>query len=130
MYRRFFLSVLGAGISSAVAMSVHAKSGRVERLITLTGTGKGKARYRVDSPTKRKFMVEVENLKSLNGQALTVSLTSGGTTTSLGTIIVSALGTGKLELESQRGPGVPNVQVGDKVSVTTDTATLVLSGTF
>jgi hypothetical protein len=129
MNRRLFMSVVGAG---AVALGVgiaEAKPGRVEKLIVLKGTGKGKARYRVDPSNKRNFMVEVENLKALKGQTLKVSVTSGPTTTQVGTITISALGAGKLELESQRGQSVPNILAGDKVSVSSDT-TLVLSGTF
>ena len=131
MDRRLFLSVVGAGLAAFGVSVAEAKAGRAEKIITLTGTGKGKARYRVDSPTKRSFSVEVENLRRFKGQILTISLTTAaGSTTVLGTITVSPLGTGKLELETQRGQQVPNVQAGDKVTVTTEGGVLLLSGTF
>ncbi len=89
----------------------------------------GKARYRVDPPSKRSLSVEVEKLKPLAGQTLTVFVISGANTVTLGTIRISALGAGKIERKTELGHSVPSIVQGDIVQVRNGD-TVVQSGTF
>ncbi|RLS51435.1 MAG: hypothetical protein DWH91_19275 [Planctomycetota bacterium] len=130
MNRRSFLTVTAAALLAA-STQVQAKSGRVEQIIALTGSGKGKARYRVDSPTKRTFTVEVEKLRSLAGQTLNVIVISGATTTQVTSLRISSYGTGKVERKTERGHSVPMIVAGDIVELRLATDnTLVQSGQF
>lgn len=128
MNRRQFVLGLAASTMALVG-TAHAKTGRVEKLIVLKGTGKGKARYRVDPNNKRSFSVEVEKLKALSGQSLSVSVVSNGNTQSVGSISVSTLGKGKIEVKTELGQNVPAIVAGDRVVVMQGEATL-LTGTF
>lgn len=128
MNRRQF--VLGLAASSLALTGIaHAKAGRIEKLIALQGSGKGKARYRIDPPNKRSLSVEVEKLKPLAGRTLTVVVISGSNTTTLGSIRISALGTGKIERKTELGHTVPSIVAGDVVQVRNGD-TVVQSGTF
>ena len=128
MNRRQF--VLGLAASSLALTGIaHAKAGRIETLIALQGSGKGKARYRIDPPNKRSLSVEVEKLKPLAGKNLTVVVISGANTITLGTIRISALGAGKIERKTELGHTVPSIVAGDVVQVRNGD-TVVQSGTF
>jgi len=129
MNRRQFVLGLAAG-SLALTGIAHAKAGRVEKLIVLQGSGKGKARYRVDPGNKRSLAVEVEKLKPLAGQTLTVVVISGANTITLGTIRVSALGAGKIERKTELGHTVPSIVPGDIVQVRNAGGEAIQSGTF
>lgn len=128
MNRRQF--VLGLAASSLALTGIaHAKAGRIEKLIALQGSGKGKARYRIDPPNKRSLSVEVEKLKPLAGRTLTVVVISGANTITLGTIRISALGAGKIERKTELGHTVPSIVGGEVVEVRNGD-TVVQSGTF
>lgn len=129
MNRRQFVLGLAAG-SLALTGTANAKSGRIEKLIVLRGTGKGKARYRVDPNNKRSLAVEVEKLKPLAGQILTVSVISQANIVTLGTIRLSALGAGKIERKTELGHTVPSIIPGDIVQVQNAGGTVIQSGTF
>lgn len=93
----------------------------------------GKAKYKVDG-TEREFQVEIEAVCYYN---------SCGPTPLFGTVVrvyadgvlvgnmrVSALGTARLNRNTDRGQVVPNIAVGSLVEVKTRTGVLVASGRF
>lgn len=128
MIRRHFLLGMVATLL-AVAAKAEARTGRIEKLINLTGTGKGKARYRIDPGNKRSLSVEVQQLKSLAGQTLSVNVLMGGSQLTVASMLISSLGTGKIELQTEQGQSVPGIQPGAIVAVMLG-ANTILSGTF
>ena len=112
---------------------LEAQRSGIEWLISLApGPGftgvKAKARYR-DRSGQRDFRVEVENLGRLAGQQVAVCVNNA----LVGTASVSALGTARLNRETQLGQSVPVVVSGTAVKVASGTtcagATIAL-GTF
>lgn len=118
------LLLVGLSVGSWSAPELRAGSARLEITATLSGTGKGKARYREDG-VKRALKVEVQNLTRFAGQSLTVTVNNGF----VGRIVVNALGNGTLELETQRGQAVPKIVRGNVVKVS-NAAGVLQSGTF
>ena len=92
-------------------------------------TPEGQADFRSDDKGRTRLNVEVEDVNLPAGTMLTVSLTHGGTTASIGSIKLSALGAGELELNSQDGDVVPAVQTGDTITVSNG-GTAILVGVF
>jgi hypothetical protein len=88
-------------------------------------TPEGSADFRVDAKNRSRLNVEVEHVNLPAGTVLTVSV--GGS--AVGTITLSALGFGELELNSQDGDTVPAVKAGDMV-VVSNGATAILTGVF
>lgn len=125
------LSVFVASLvftSLALAPVVQAKGSDIR--ISLKGSGqypnaKGTAKYR-DRGGEKEFQVEVENVKALAGKTLNV-LVNG---TKVGSLKVSSLGAGSLNMNSSRGNKVPAIKSGSKVQVKTSAGVLVVSGQF
>ena len=92
-------------------------------------TPEGNADFRLDDKGRSRLNVEVENVNLPANTMLTVSIVHGAISTSVGTIQLSALGAGELELNSQDGDTVPAVQAGDMVTVANG-ATKILAGVF
>ena len=89
----------------------------------------GNADFRSDSRGRMRLNVEVEHVSLPAGTMLTVSLTHAGVTSPIGSIKLSALGAGELELNSQDGDTVPVVQAGDTITVSNG-GTTILVGVF
>ncbi len=85
----------------------------------------GKAKYKQQG-TSRELQVEIEDAKPLAGKTLNVVVNG----TKVGTLTVSTLGAGSLKLRTQAGQAVPTITKGLQVKVTTNTLTVVVSGTF
>jgi hypothetical protein len=125
------LSVFVASLvftSLALAPAAQAKSTDIR--ISLKGSAqfpnaKGTAKYR-DRGGEREFQVEVENVKVLAGKTLNVFVNG----TKVGSLKVSTLGAGSLNLNSTRGNNVPAIRAGSKVQVKTSAGVLVVSGQF
>ena len=92
-------------------------------------TPEGSADFRADARGRARLNVEVEHVNLPAATVLTVSLQQGTVVTKLGTIKLSALGEGELELSSQDGALVPAVQKGDMVTVRNGSQT-ILAGAF
>lgn len=88
----------------------------------------GSADFRSDTRRSR-LNVEAENVNLAAGTMLQVSVQRGTTITHVGTITLSALGEGELELNSEDGDNVPDIQKGDMVTVAHG-ATTILAGAF
>lgn len=86
---------------------------------------KGKAVYKVNG-AEREFQVEVENIKKLAGQSVTI-LVNGA---QVGSATVNALGEARLELNTNLGNTVPSIKTGDKVQVKSAAGKLIASGNF
>jgi|GEM_PF-1289605 len=127
-----FLSMFIASLllsSFAFAPAAMAK-GKTATKIRLAGSeffpnGKGSAKIKIVK-AKSEFQVEVEHVKSLAGQTLSVFVDGS----QVGTIHVNGLGKGKLTLKSQRGDTVPTIQAGTTVEIKTDAGVLVASGQY
>lgn len=83
---------------------------------------KGTAKYR-NRGGKQTLQVEVENLKSVNGQQLQVNIDGAPA----GVIVVSPLGKGTLSLSSALHQVVPPVTAASKISVRTATDLVVVA---
>ena len=86
---------------------------------------KGTAKIK-EVKNKREFQVEVEHVKSLAGQTLSVFLDGSLS----GTFTINGLGAGKLTLRQQRGNTVPVIVAGSTVEIRTDGGVLVASGQY
>ena len=89
----------------------------------------GSAEFRVDSPSRSRLNVEVENVNLAPGTVLNVNLSHLGVPAVIGHITLSATGNGELELESQHGDVVPAVVSGDIVTVDNE-GSPILAGVF
>lgn len=112
-----------------IAPAAHAKGGDATR-INLTGSAqyqnaKGTAKYK-DRGGEREFQVELENAKSLAGK--TVDVYANGV--KVGSFKVSALGTGRLSRNSDRGQSVPVISSGSAIQIKTRAGALIVSGSF
>lgn len=87
--------------------------------------GKGKADFKVKG-AERQLEVEVEHIRSLAGQQVTVSV--GGVV--VATPTVSALGQANVNLNSRTNPATPLTVSGQLVEVRTSTGALIVSGSF
>jgi hypothetical protein len=126
--RRSAVLLIVAGLV-AVATEAHAKSVKVKIFATLSSvagapvSAKGKAKYDASS-SRKKFSVEAENLRRLNGQMASIFVDGR----LLGTRPI-ALGVLKLEVSSERGGSVPVVGKDTKVDVMVGSVK-ILSGSF
>ena len=112
----FLVTMLGLFIATlaftslALAPVAQAKGNVVK--IALKGSAqfpkaKGSAKYKVDG-SEREFQVEVENVKALAGKSLNVFVNGK----KIGSLKVSNLGAGKLNLNTNRGNKVPTIKAG------------------
>jgi hypothetical protein len=92
-------------------------------------TPEGNADFRSDRRGRMHLNVEVEEVNLPAGTVLRVSVSHAGVPTAVGTITLSALGFGELELNSEDGDTVPAIVAGDMV-VVSDGAVAILAGVF
>jgi hypothetical protein len=79
----------------------------------------GDADFRVEPARNRsRFTVEVEDVHLPVGTTLIVDVQHSGVSTTVGSIILNADGSGELRLNSQNGDTVPALVTGDVVIVT------------
>ena len=110
--------------------SADAKGGGTKTIIALSPSvdfpnAKGKAVYKVNG-AEREFEAEADNVKKLAGKSVQVYVNG----VKVGSALVDALGTGRLELSTQLGQSVPAIKAGDKVEIKTGAGKLILSGKF
>jgi hypothetical protein len=86
---------------------------------------KGKAKYK-DRGGEREFQVEVENLRSLRGQALNLQVSGAF----VGRMTINAFGNGRFSRNSDLGQPVPFVRRGSVVVIRRQNGTKVFSGRF
>lgn len=121
------------------APGVDAKSGRVERRVSITATSAGRsldisgsARTRVEG-SRQSLRVEVE-ARVATGTKFAVYVTNGGSTVKAGTITITSLGEGEIELKNFDGKRLPAgvAPVGSitKVTIKNASGTTVATGTF
>ncbi len=115
-----------AGPASAQAKGATATRERIA-LVAAPGfpAAKGKADFKVKG-AERQLEVEVEIIRSLAGQSVSVSV--GGVV--VATPTVSALGQASVNLNSQTNPATPVTVAGKLVEVRTSTGALIASGSF
>jgi hypothetical protein len=112
------LSVFVASfVLSAFPFSQSAQAKGIVSKITLTASAKypsakATAKYKVNG-AQREFQVEVENVKALAGKTLSVFVDGK----KAGSMVVNALGAGRLNLNTTRGQVVPMVNGGSKVVI-------------
>lgn len=139
--RRHAALAVFALLAGAVALVADNGNGgqndEVRMRATLTGPAiggvkpEGNADFRSDSQRGRtRLNVEVEHVNMPAGTVLTVAVHQGTVTTTIGTIKLSALGEGELELNSQDGDVVPVVITGTMVTVKNPAGTTILAGVF
>jgi hypothetical protein len=85
----------------------------------------GKAVYKVNG-AEREFQVEVDNVKRLAGQSVTISVNG----VQVGSATVNSLGTAHLNLNTNLGNAVPFIKTGDQVQAKSAAGKLIASGTF
>lgn len=85
----------------------------------------GRAEYKVFTSGNRKFEVEAFSVNLPAGTALSVQVNGAF----VGQLFISASQSGELELKTEDGQTVPNIQNGDTVTVKQN-ANIILSGTF
>lgn len=135
MSRRTVLGLAAFAMSVATTQFVMAGGSSTRLRTSLSGgaidgiTPKGSADFRVDSPSRTRLEVEVEHLNLPAGTMLDVAIVHSNVATPVGQIKLSALGSGEVELESEKGQLVPAVVKGDMVTVS-NAGTGILSGTF
>lgn len=101
-----------------------------DKKISLTATpaylgAKGKAKYR-DRGGEREFQVEVEKIRSLSGQTVSIVVDD----VVVATVQVSSTGKARYSANSDRGQDVPVIATGSTVAVRTSTEVLILLGHF
>jgi hypothetical protein len=132
-YQRMLCTALALMAGLLLSGAAFADSKNETRLRTqLTGnaiggkTPEGHADFRMDTSRGRtRLNVEVEHVNLPAGTVLTVMITHGTSTTSVGTFTLDAFGEGELELNSQDGDTVPAVVTGDMVTVRNGTTAVV-----
>lgn len=108
-------------LTTALMAGVVAQTGRIELQATLTGIGKGKAKFKVRGTKEAELQVEGEN--SLRNTAMTVTvgnLSYNTTSDAFGRFRVSQRFT---------GANIPNIAVGTNVAVTYNNG-VVMAGSF
>lgn len=123
-----FLAALLLG-TFMIAPAAHAKGGDATR-IALTGSAqypnaKGTAKYKANGG-EREFQVELENAKSLAGK--TVDVYANGA--KAGSFKVTALGTGRLNRNTDLGQSVPMIRAGSAIQIKTRAGVVIVSGGF
>jgi hypothetical protein len=129
------VTVLGAFLAALllgtfmVAPAAHAKGGDAIR-ISLRGStqypnAKGTAKYKAEGG-EREFQVELENAKPLAGK--TVDVYANGV--KVGSFKVTALGTGRLNRNTDLGQSVPMIGAGSAIQIKTRAGVLIVSGSF
>lgn len=108
-------AMAGGGTSVKIRLSGPAIKGVVPE---------GSSEYRVDG-TRTSFRVEADRVNMADGTRLTARVNGAA----VGYISLLA-GTGKLQIESDRGQLVPVIHQGDKITVTTASGVTILSGSF
>jgi hypothetical protein len=88
-------------------------------------SAKGKAKYR-DRGDEQEFQVEVEKIRSLSGQTVTIVVDG----VAVGTAKVSISGKARYEVNSDRGGNVPVIEPGSTVVVRTAAEVVIVSGHF
>lgn len=131
MVRRWMLvaPLLVAMFLVGAVPAATAQSG-VNARIRLTGSqafpaATGTAKY-LERGGEREFEVEVEHVRRLVGQTLTVFVDG----TQAGTMRVNRFGAARLDLNTEFGQVVPMVKSGSSVLVKTAAGVLVVSGKF
>lgn len=115
-----------AGISTAEAKGATATRERIALApAPAFPAAKGKAEFKVKG-SERQLEVEVEHIRSLAGQ--TVSVSVGGVVVANPT--VTALGQASVNLNSQTNPATPLSTAGKVVEVRTEAGLLIASGSF
>ncbi len=143
--RRHFLRMASAGAAVAVGAvalagpDVSAKDDRIERLINLAATSNGRkidasGHARIRSRSGREDLnVEVE-ARVKAGTRYTVYVTNGGSTYKAGTVKISSIGEGEIELKNYDGQRLPSgispVTGIRKVTVQDSAGRTILSGSF
>lgn len=108
-------------VSTALVAGVVAQTGRAEYLASLTGIGKGKAKFKVRGTREAELQVEGEN--SLRNTAMTVRVGALSYTTTSDAF-------GRFRVTDRFGANnMPTIGVGTAVSVT-HSGGLVMSGSF
>jgi len=132
--RRTAVGLVAAMLLTAVAgisAPTTAEAAGVKLKVKLTGpaiggqTPHGVAKFK-DKGTKRKFSTEVQDVNLPAGTVLHVFVNS----TEMGTITLSALKNGQLEVNTKDGGIVPPMAKGDVVTVKDTGGVTILSGTF
>ena len=85
----------------------------------------GQATYK-NRGGEREFQLEVENLRALRGSTLGVFVSGAR----VGGARVNRFGSGRVELNSERGGRVPSVRSGTRVDVKTPAGKAVVTGSF
>lgn len=115
-----------AGISTAEAKGATATRERIALAPSSAfPSAKGKADFKVKG-SERQLEVEVENIRSLAGQQVSVSV--GGVVVANPT--VTSLGQASVNLNSQTNPATPLTTAGKLVEVRTSAGVLIASGAF
>src|SRR3954464_104677 len=123
IYKLFYAAFVLAATLAMTSFAFADSKNEVRLRTQLTGnaignnTPSGHADFRADSRGRTRLNVEVEHVNLPQGTTLTVTLTHAGATTTIGTLMLNAVGEGELELNSQDGNTVPAVQAGDVVTV-------------
>lgn len=112
-----------------MAPAAHAKGGDAIR-IALRGSAqypnaKGTAKYKADGG-EREFQVELENAKPLAGKMVDVYANGA----KVGSFKVTALGTGRLNRNTDLGQNVPAIGAGSAIQIKTRAGVLIVSGSF
>lgn len=134
--RMFLLAALVAAVMlgslSQAAFAKHGSGGGGgnKTRITLTAAGaypraKGTATYKAKG-SEREFQAEVENIKKLAGKQVNIFVNGA----QVGSATVNGLGAARLNLNTNLGNAVPNIQAGAVVQVKTSTGTLIATGSF
>ena len=136
MHRRELKTLLVTIISCLVvalaSVVVSADGGDLIIQATLSGprlnslTPTGVAEHRTSASGSTRFKVEVEDVNLTAGTVLDVLLNG----TKVGSISINSFRQGELELESEHGQSVPNVNAGAIVVVRTQAGATIVSGTF
>lgn len=133
-FRRAALACVALFAVLAALAAAPAFAGDDETIITagLSGaviggqTPHGKATFRSRPGNDRKLEVEVEDVNLPAGTVLNVTV--GGQ--NIGSITLSALRAGEIELETERGQAVPAIGNGASVVVTNQSGATIVSGAF
>ena len=121
---------LVAALTTALTPAAQAQGGGTKITARLKGTStfpavRGKAVFSRDNG-RRELEVEVEHARALRGKRLTLFVAGR----KIGTMVVGALGTARLDRSTQRGQAVPKVTAGTGVSVHTAAGAAVAKGRF
>ena len=119
------------GVAAAIAVLATAVAvAAVNWTITLTPGGAypsatGSSQYQSQG-AQRELQVEVEHLKALAGQRVTVFVNGSKWASPM----VSSLGIAQVDRNTDRGQAVPTISHGSTVRVQTPTGTVIAGGTY